>query len=429
MASDTSKTTEHGAFQIDIYGQFNPPRFPTDPTQWEPLARRSVPSPNFMYVYGSATTGQTCRANLQAFESRKIVPRMLVDAKEKSTRVEILGKEYSSPLICAPVGVQNIMNPEGEEATAKACANLGIPYILSTASTRSIEQAAEASGDGDRWYQLYWPKTDEITISLLDRAWNSGYNVLVVTLDTFQLGYRPGDLDNCYLPFIWGEGCQIGFSDPVFQRLYDAGKYNDPNKPSSVFDLLGRAANPFQACKLLYNALTIKKSLAWISEISGANYKTWKDLAFLKEHWPGKILLKGIQSVDDAKIAAGMRGTIDGIIVSNHGGRQVDGAIASLDALERIASDETVKNSHLTILFDSGIRTGSDVLKAMALGAQGVLIGRPMMWGLAMGGELGVEHIFKCLRADLEINMALAGIKDIKGVDRNILAFEAPAKL
>ncbi|KAF3929286.1 hypothetical protein AA313_de0207295 [Arthrobotrys entomopaga] len=422
--------TEHGAYQMELYGQFNPPRYPTDPTQWEALARRSVPSPNFMYVYGSATTGQTYRANLKAFESRKIIPRMLVDARVKSTEVEILGKKYSSPLICAPVGVQSIMNPEGEEATAKACANLGIPFILSTASTRSIEQIAEVYGSGgDRWYQLYWPRSDEIAVSLLNRAWKSGYTTLVVTLDTFQLGYRPGDLDNCYLPFIWGEGCQIGFTDPVFNRLYAEGKYNDPNKPGSIFDLLGRASNPLQACKLLYNALTIKKSLAWCSEISGPIYRTWSDLPRLKQHWPGKILLKGIQSVDDAKQAARMDGVIDGIIVSNHGGRQVDGAIASIDALAMIMADEIVKNSHLTVLFDSGIRTGSDVIKAMALGAKGVLIGRPMMWGLAMGGEAGVEHVFKCLRADLEINMALAGIKNLSEIKADVLSHEHLAKL
>ncbi|KAK6355149.1 hypothetical protein TWF696_004269 [Orbilia brochopaga] len=422
--------TEHGAFQTEIYGQFNPPRYPTDPTQWEALARRLVPNGNFMYVYGSATTGQTYRNNLKAFKSRRIVPRMLVDATTKSTAVEILGKKYSSPLICAPVGVQSIMHTEGEEATAKACANLGIPYILSTASTRSIEQAAEASGDGERWYQLYWPRTDEITISLLDRAWKSGYTTLVVTLDTFQLGYRPADLDNCYLPFIFGEGCQVGFSDPVFQRLYAEGYYNDPNVPKrGLLDLLGRASNPFQACKLLYNALTIKKSLAWVTEMSNAKYRTWEDLPFLKKYWPGKILLKGIQSVEDAKMAASMTGVLDGIIVSNHGGRQVDGAIASLDALENIMASDMVRNSHLTILFDSGIRTGSDILKAMALGAKGVLIGRPMMWGLAMGGEAGVEHVFKCLRADLEINMALAGIKNLPDISRDILALDPVSKL
>ncbi|KAF3936679.1 hypothetical protein ABW19_dt0200100 [Dactylella cylindrospora] len=421
--------TSHGAYQLDIYGQFNPPRYPTDPNQWEALARRSVPTANFMYVFGSATTGQTHRANIQAFEARKIIPRMLVNAQVKSTEVEIFGKKYSSPLICAPVGVQNIMHPDGEEATAKACANLGIPYTLSTASTRSIEQAASASGDGERWYQLYWPRTDEITISLLDRAWTNGYRTLVVTLDTFQLGYRPADLDNCYLPFIWGEGCQIGFSDPVFQKLFAAGHYNDPNKKSSLYDLLSRASNPFQAFKLLYNALTIKKSLAWVSEVSSSRYRTWDDLAMLKKYWQGKIVLKGIQSVEDAKIAAGMKGVIDGIIVSNHGGRQVDGAIASLDALENIMADETVRNSHLTVLFDSGIRTGSDILKAMALGAKGVLIGRPMMYGLAMGGEAGVEHVFKCLRADLEVTMALAGLKDLSEVNRSILAVNASAKL
>ncbi|EWC46765.1 hypothetical protein DRE_04010 [Drechslerella stenobrocha 248] len=422
--------TEHGSYQIEIYGQFNPPRYPTDPTQWEALARRSVPSRNFTYVWGSATTGQTCRDNLKAFTARKIVPRMLVDATVKSTEVEILGKKYSSPLICAPVGVQSIMHPEGEEATAKACANLGIPYVLSTASTRSIEQVAAVSGDGERWYQLYWPKTDEITISLLDRAWKNGYTTLVVTLDTFQLGYRPGDLDNSYLPFIFGEGCQIGFSDPVFQQRYAAGAYNNPDKPSEgLFGLLSRASNPLQAWKLLYNAITIKKAVAWLTEISNARYRTWEDLPFLRKHWPGKILLKGIQSVDDAKKAAVMTGVIDGIIVSNHGGRQVDGAIASLDALENIMSNETVKNSALTVLFDSGIRTGSDILKAMALGANGVLIGRPMMWGLAMGGEAGVEHIFKCLRADLEITMASAGVKNITDISRDMLTVDPQSKL
>ncbi|KAF3902498.1 hypothetical protein ABW21_db0203738 [Orbilia brochopaga] len=392
--------TEHGTFQTDIYGQFNPPRYPTDPTQWEALARRLVPSGNFMYVYGSATTGQTHRNNLEAFKARRIIPRMLVDATTKSTAVEILGRKYSSPLICAPVGVQSIMHPEGEEATAKACANLGIPYILSTASTRSIEQAAVASGDGERWYQLYWPRTDEITVSLLDRAWKSGYTTLVVTLDTFQLGYRPADLDNCYLPFIFGEGCQIGFSDPVFQRLYAEGYYNDPNK-----------------------------SLAWLTEMSNAKYRTWEDLSFLKKYWPGKILIKGIQSVEDANMAASMAGILDGIIVSNHGGRQVDGAIASLDALENIMASNVLKNSHLTVLFDSGIRTGSDILKAMALGAKGVLIGRPMMWGLAMGGEPGVEHVFKCLRADLEISMALAGVKNLPDISRDIIALDPASKL
>lgn len=183
--------------------------------------------------------------------------------------------------------------------------------------------------------------------------------------------------------------------------------------------------------------------------MSSARYRTWEDLHMLRKYWQGKILIKGIQSVEDAKKAVEMKGVIDGIIVSNHGGRQVDGAIASLDALENIMSDGAVGNSHLTVLFDSGIRTGSDILKALALGAKGVLIGRynqmflispsfepktnsfnrPMMWGLAMGGEPGVEHVFKCLRADLEINMALAGIKNIDGITKDILAPNLPAKL
>jgi len=217
----------------------------------------------------------------------------------------------------------------------------------------------------------------------------------------------------------------------VFQRLYREGYYNDPTKPQGLLTLLGKASNPFQGMKLLYNALTIKKSMAWISEISGTRFRTWEDLPLLRKHWPGKIVLKGIQSVADAKMAVKMqeKGFLDGIVVSNHGGRQVDGAIASLDALETIMEDEQVRGSGMTVLFDSGVRSGSDVLKAVALGAKGVMIGRPMMYGLAMGGDAGVEHVFKCLRADLEVNMALAGIKNITDIDKSILALRPLTKL
>ena len=316
---------------------------------------------------------------------------MLVNATQRDMSVTLFGRKYASPLIVAPVGVQSIMHRDGEEATAKACREVGVPMILSTAATRSIEKVAECNGDGDRWYQLYWPRpqNEDVTASLLRRAKENGYKVLVVTLDTFMLAWRPTDLDTAYLPFIWGEGCQVGHSDPVFQEWYAkmqaADQRTTSEKIAEAWQTLRRPGSIYGAAKVLANVNTIKKSQMWMQVMNSGTYREWKDLQVLRNLWDGPIVLKGIQSAEDARnaVEAGM----DGIIVSNHGGRQVDGAIASLDALAEIGADPKVRNSGMTLLFDSGIRTGSDVLKALALGAKAVLIGRPYMYGLAIGGQ------------------------------------------
>jgi len=257
--------------------------------------------------------------------------------------------------------------------------------VLSTAATRTIEEVALANGDGDRWYQLYWPKPqdEEVTASLLRRAQANGYKVLVITLDTFNLAWRPTDLDESYLPFIWGEGCQIGLSDPVFNEKYEKAQSNDTRsafeKLREAYDAMTRPGTLAGALKVLANASTVKKSRAWMEILNSATYREWDHLETIKQLWDGPIVLKGIQTVEDAHRA--IQYGMDGIIVSNHGGRQLDGAIASLDALAEIGADEKVKNSSLTVLFDSGIRTGSDVLKALALGAKAVLVARPcMVW-------------------------------------------------
>lgn len=343
------------------------------------------------------------------------------------------GTKYSTPLLAAPVGVQSIMHKDAEEATARVCAELKIPMILSTAATRSIEQVATANGNGDRWYQLYWPRPqyDDVTVSLINRAKAGGYKVLVVTLDTFNLAWRPTDLDSAYLPFLFGEGCQIGFSDPVFNKIYEEQQAQDVRtageKIKEAFDIFSRPGTISGTWKVMRNAAILKKSRAWLDVLNSGTYREWKHLEILKKHWDGPIVLKGIQTVEDAHRA--IEYGMSGIIVSNHGGRQLDGAIASLDALAAITADEKVKSSSLEILFDSGIRSGADVLKALALGAKAVLIGRPYMYGLAIKGAEGAKHVFKCLLADTDNMLGNLGKTSLKELSRADLQYQEEPKL
>lgn len=353
------------------------PELPTDLTGLEALAEGRLSAESFGYVAGAAGAESTARANRAAFERWRIVPRLLRDVSSRDLWVEVLGTRMPAPMMLGPVGVLSILHPDGELAVARAAASMGVPMVLSTAASHSIEEVAEASGeDAPRWYQLYWPKDPELAVSFLRRAKAAGYTALVVTLDTFMLAWRPRDLDSAYLPFLRGIGTANYVTDPVFQKRV-GGPITAENRDMAI--------------------------LHWVSTFGNPTL-TWDDLAFLREHWDGPIALKGIQHPDDARRAvdAGM----DGVIVSNHGGRQVDGAIASLDALPAVA--EAV-GDQAAVLFDSGIRTGSDVAKALALGARAVLLGRPYAYGLALGGEAGVRHVLRCLAAELELTLALAG--------------------
>ncbi|CAK3993210.1 lactate 2-monooxygenase [Lecanosticta acicola] len=431
---DTPDPNAWGVYQRDIYSGLRKPIFSTKPAEWEHLARERVPAENFGYVFGSASGASTYAANRSAFDRYRLRPRMLVNATRRDMSVELFGRKYNSPILVAPVGVQNIMHQDAEEATARACRKLQIPMILSTAATRTIEQVAQTNGDSSpRWFQLYWPKPQEeaITVSLLHRAKANGYTVLVVTLDTFTLAWRPQDLDHAYLPFLWGEGCQIGFSDPVFNQRYQELLSEDSRsageKLSEAWDLLQRPGTPWGAARVLANAATMKKAKAWMDVMNSGTYREWQHLAILKKLWDGPIVLKGIQSVGDAHKA--IEHGMDGIIVSNHGGRQCDGAIASLDALAEIGADEKVQQSGLTLLFDSGIRTGSDVLTALALGAKAVLVGRPYMYGLAIAGQAGVEHVLQCLLADTDNMLANAGKTSLGDLGRGDLQVLREARL
>ncbi|EHY59987.1 hypothetical protein HRR83_006349 [Exophiala dermatitidis] len=423
----------YSAYQRELYQQLRTPKFSTKPSEWEALARSKVPAANFGYVYGSASSGQTHAANIAAFDRYRLRPQMLVNATRRDVSVELFGKRYPSPLLVAPVGVQKIMHSDAEEATARAARRVGVPMILSSAATRTIEQVAEANGDGNRWYQLYWPKPqwEELTVSLLNRAKANGYKVLVVTLDTFNLAWRPTDLDSSYLPFIWGDGCQIGHSDPVFNKRFEEMQKNDKRtsreKLAELWTILRRPGSIYGAARVLMNINTLQRSRVLLDALNSGTYREWQHLEILKKLWDGPIVLKGIQTVEDAHKA--IEYGMDGIIVSNHGGRQCDGAIASLDALAEIAADETVQKSNLTLIFDSGIRTGSDVLKALALGAKAVCIGRPFMYGLAIGGQEGVEHVLRCILADTDNMLGNLGKKSVKDLCRHDLQIRHESKL
>ena len=422
-------------YQRDIYASLRAPKFSTKPSEWEAQARNVMPLPNFLYIFGAASQETTHAANMSALQRYRLRPWMLVQATRRDMSVELFGCRYRSPLLAAPIGVQEIAHPDGEEATARACASTKVPMILSTAATRSIEQVAKANGDdGNRWFQLYWPKpqAEELTASLLSRAKANGYRVLVVTLDTFMIGYRPNDLDESYLPFVWGQGCQVLFSDPVFNRMFEKMQAEDTRttseKLSEIWQILKRPGSITGLAKVMANARTMKKAMFWTEVVASGRYREWTDLQILRKYWDGPIVLKGIQTVEDAQRAIDYG--MDGIVVSNHGGRQLDGAIASIDALAEIGADSRVKESGLTVLFDSGIRTGSDVLKAIALGAKAVLIGRPYIYGLAIGGESGVKHVLNCILADTDNSLANLGKKSLSELSRDDLRLiQQPAKL
>ena len=340
------------------------------------------------YVGAGAGSEQTMRANVEAFARHRIVPRMLRDVANRDLSTKVLGTAMPAPLLLAPIGIQQGVHPDGELATARAAAALGVPMIASTASHFPLEEIAEAGGDAPRWFQLYWPNDPELARSFVERAERAGYGAIVLTVDTFIPGWKPRDLQQAWLPFLEGRGVGNYFQDPVFRSRLEKPPEEDPGMATGQF--LAVQANP---------------SLSW------------DDLAQLREMTSLPILVKGIQHADDAREA--VRRGVDGIVVSNHGGRQVDGAIASIDALPAIA--EAV-GGELAILFDSGVRSGSDVLKALALGADAVCLGRPYLWGLALDGQAGVEAVLKMVLAELDLTMALCGYTRPDQLTRDALA-------
>ncbi len=421
MSEPTSPTQSR---QTEIYldgvrGKL--PVVPVDFTRLEARAEASIPAAAFAYFAGGAGLERTMDANRRAFEHWQIVPRMLRGIESRDTSIELFGRRLPAPLLLAPVGVLELAHADADVAVAAAAAACGVPMIFSNQASKPMESAAAVMGDSPRWFQLYWSRSDELVASFLARAEACGCSALVVTVDTTLLGWRTRDLDHGHLPFLRGKGIAQYTSDPVFQGLTEEALRQPPAstvKPSlaALGALLDMArAHPGSTLDNLRSGRARAAVQTFVSLFSRPNI-AWEHLPFLRAHTRLPILLKGIQHADDARRAvdAGM----DGLIVSNHGGRQVDGAIGALDALPAVV--DAVPKS-MPVLFDSGIRTGADAFKAIALGARAVCLGRPFAYGLAAGGRAGVESVLRNFLTDFEITMGLSGCRNVSEIQRDFL--------
>ncbi|MDQ3940201.1 MAG: alpha-hydroxy-acid oxidizing protein [Actinomycetota bacterium] len=366
--------------------------WPVAPIDWETAARDVLEQRAFDYIAGGAADGTTVQTNHEALRRWRLRPRVLTGNLEHDLSVEVLGTRSPLPFFIAPVGVLRLAHEDREHAVARAAAARGIPMIVSTCASTSMEDIAEALGDTPRWYQLYWVSDREVTESFVRRAEAAGYGAIVVTVDTLGLGWRDRDIVNNYLPFLEGDGIAQFTSDPVFRtRLSEPPEAN------------------VEAAGLMMVSIFPNLGLAW------------RDLAWLRELTSLPLLLKGVLRADDARLA--IEAGIDGIIVSNHGGRQVDGAQAPIDGLPEVRK---ALGEGVPVLMDSGIRRASDIFKALALGADAVLLGRPYVYGLAVGGEAGVAQVLRSLEGELDVTASLLGIRNVGELDRSFVTAAGP---
>ena len=412
------------ARQFEIYvagARGKRPVLPFDPARLERLARKSMSRQAFAYLAGGAGLESTMAANRAAFERWRIVPRTLRDVSRRDISIELFGRRLPGPFLLAPIGVLELAHREADLAVARAAAAVGVPMIFSNQASVPMERCAEAMGDSPRWFQLYWSTEDELVASLVSRAESCGCDAIVLTLDTTMLGWRTRDLDLGYLPFILGKGIAQYTSDPVFQRLLDEAPADDPprERPNAAalraFVQLARSypGSFRQNVRSGRPLAAVRKFLSIYSRPS----LTWADLPFLRQHTRLPIVLKGILHPDDARRAVDEG--VDGIVITNHGGRQVDGAVATLDALSRVV--EAV-DGRIPVLLDSGVRGGADAFKAIALGATAVLIGRPFAFALAVAGERGVREVLRNFLADFDLTMGLSGCSSVAEVGPEMLA-------
>ncbi len=352
------------------------PTLPLTPDGLEAQAQTVLAPEAFAYVAGGAGAEQTMAANREALDRRRLVPRHLRGITTRDLTCRLPWATLPTPILMGPIGALGIIHAEAELAVAAASRSTGVGFVLSTLASRPLEQVAEAAADAHRWFQLYWPRDREVCASLVRRAEAAGYAAIVVTIDTWQLAWRPRDLQNAYLPFLRAEGIANYLTDPAFRASLPGPPEQDP-----------------------------RPAVQRWTEIFSDAALTWDDLAWLRSTTTLPIILKGILHADDAHraVEAGM----DGIVVSNHGGRQVDGSIGALDALPGAVA---AVQGRIPVLFDSGIRTGADVLKALALGARAVLVARPYVYALGIEGSDGIVQYLRGLLAELEINAALCGL-------------------
>jgi lactate 2-monooxygenase len=388
------------------------------PVSYEKLraaAKQRMSKEAYAYIAGSAGQETTKNANRLGFNRWKIIPRMMRDVSTFDTSISLFGHHYPTPLLLAPIGVLEMAHSDADLAVAEATASEEVQFIFSSQASVSMEKCSSTMGDAPRWFQLYWSTSNELVESFVNRAENSGCEAIVLTLDTTMLGWRPRDLDLDYLPFLRGMGIAQYTSDPVFQELMETpiAEAKEPPKLTlnSVKALIHMAQN--YPGGFWSNLLSEKprKAVKTFIECYSRPSLTWDDLSFLRSLTDLPIVLKGILDPADARKA--IEADMNGIIVSNHGGRQVDGAISAIEALPPIAKEV---QGEIPILMDSGIRSGGDIFKALALGADAVLLGRPYVYALAIAGKEGVQEVIQNYRADFELTMGLSGCKSIKEI-------------
>ncbi|MEU6164243.1 alpha-hydroxy-acid oxidizing protein [Streptomyces tanashiensis] len=370
--------TQFGDYQNEIYlnglGGVTP-ALPMTYAELEAKAQGALPPSVLSYVAGGAGDEFTQRANVRAFERWGLYPRMMVGAARRDMTVDLFGHTLPSPLFMAPVGVIGLcaQDGHGDLATARAAARTGVPMVASTLTVDPLEQVAAAYGDTPGFFQLYTPTDRDLAASLVHRAETAGFKGIVVTLDTWVTGWRPRDLAAGNFPQLRGHCLANYFTDPVFRARLARSPEEDPG--AAVLEWVGIFGNPL----------------------------TWNDLPWLRSLTDLPIVLKGLCHPEDVRRARD--GGIDGIYCSNHGGRQANGGLPALDALPAVVEAA----DGLPVLFDSGVRSGADVIKALALGATAVGVGRPYAYGLALGGTDGVVHVLRSLLAEADLIMAVDG--------------------
>jgi isopentenyl diphosphate isomerase/L-lactate dehydrogenase-like FMN-dependent dehydrogenase len=404
------------------------PTVPTDFAELERRAQAGMSPRAWAYVAGAAGEGATARANRAAFDRHRIVPRMLPGRPSRDLSTELLGRRLPAPVLLAPVGAAGLVHRDSDLATGAAAAALGLPYIVSNQGCSPMEEVAATMGSAPRWFQLYWSTDEPLVDSLLARAEASGADAVVVTLDTTMLGWRPQDLNLGSLPFSQGIGIAQYTSDPRFQQIVaervaakEAGSKDDVKVTlGALRSLLSISREHPGDLRSNLRSPTPRAAVETFLDIYSNPGLTWDQLATLRDRTTLPFLVKGVLHPDDARRAVEVGAS--GVVVSNHGGRQVDGAIASLDALPAVRA---AVGPDLPIVLDSGVRTGSDVVKAIALGADAVAIGRPYVYGLALAGRDGVRDVLSNIIAELDLTMGLSGVGSLAEIGPGLLA-EAP---
>jgi len=423
MSSSVGREAQSAIYRDGVAGRR--PRVPVGFAQLERAAQRRMSRAAFAYVAGAAGLERTAQANREAFGRHRIVPRVLRDVSARDLSVDLLGVRRPTPLLLAPIGVLELARRGGDAAAARAAASLGIPVMLSTQASQPMEEVAAAMDavalGAPRWFQLYWSSSRDLVASLVDRAERSGCEAIVVTLDTHLLGWRPRDLDLGYLPFSRGLGIAQYTSDPVFRELVREraahGRSATRITPAAVAAFAGiLRRHPGRLRDNLRSGEPLAAVETFLDVFADPSL-TWDDLAFLRERTRLPIVLKGVLHPDDARRA--LDAGVDAVQVSNHGGRQIDGEVASLDALPGVVD---AVDGRVPVLFDSGVRSGADAVIALALGARAVAIGRPYAYALALGGEEGVRELLRNTVAELDITLGLAGARTVAELDASILA-------